>query len=90
MESSRKASTRAKPISILRSLEEKYVVAMKKLQFGEFNLFTDGIKNSWTVVRYISIYGVYVKVFHLSGMLYVHDSRAEIAFFSDLRCSKNK
>lgn len=36
MESSRKVSSRSKPTSILRSLEEKYVVAMKKLQFGEF------------------------------------------------------
>lgn len=36
VESSRKASTRQKPLSILRSLEEKYVAAMKKLQFGEF------------------------------------------------------
>lgn len=34
-ESSRRASSRSKPMSIFRSLEEKYVVAMKKLQFGE-------------------------------------------------------
>lgn len=37
MESCRKASSRSKPMSILRSLEEKYVVAMKKLQFGELS-----------------------------------------------------
>lgn len=36
MESSRKVSSRPKPLSILRSLEEKYVAAMKKLQFGEY------------------------------------------------------
>lgn len=35
VESSRKVSSRPKPLSILRSLEEKYVAAMKKLQFGE-------------------------------------------------------
>lgn len=39
MESSRKVSSRPKPLSILRSLEEKYVAAMKKLQFGEFKGF---------------------------------------------------
>ncbi|KPP76576.1 hypothetical protein Z043_104070, partial [Scleropages formosus] len=32
-ESSRKAAARPKPLSVLRSLEEKYVAAMKKLQF---------------------------------------------------------
>lgn len=36
VESSRKVSSRPKPLSILRSLEEKYVAAMKKLQFGEY------------------------------------------------------
>lgn len=36
VESSRKVSSRPKPLSVLRSLEEKYVAAMKKLQFGEF------------------------------------------------------
>lgn len=35
VESSRKVSSRPKPLSILRSLEEKYVAAMKKLQFGK-------------------------------------------------------
>lgn len=39
MESSRKVPGRSKPTSVLRSLEEKYVVAMKKLQFGEFPQF---------------------------------------------------
>lgn len=39
VESSRKVSSRPKPLSILRSLEEKYVAAMKKLQFGEFKCF---------------------------------------------------
>ncbi|MEQ2245471.1 Baculoviral IAP repeat-containing protein 6, partial [Ilyodon furcidens] len=36
VESSKKVSSRPKPLSVLRSLEEKYVAAMKKLQFGEF------------------------------------------------------
>jgi len=36
VESSRKVSCRPKPLFILRSMEEKYVAAMKKLQFGEF------------------------------------------------------
>jgi len=36
-ESSKKAATRPKPLSILRSMEEKYTAAMKKLQFGELN-----------------------------------------------------
>lgn len=44
MESSRKASSRSKPMSILRSLEEKYVVAMKKLQFGEFSLLGNSVR----------------------------------------------
>lgn len=35
VESSRKACSRSKPMSILRSLEEKYALAMKRLQFGE-------------------------------------------------------
>lgn len=35
-ESSKKAAARPKPLSILRSMEEKYTAAMKKLQFGEF------------------------------------------------------
>lgn len=39
MESSRKVSSRPKPLSILRSLEEKYVAAMKKLQFGKLKCF---------------------------------------------------
>lgn len=39
VESSRKVPSRSKPMSVLRSLEEKYVVAMKKLQFGEFQRF---------------------------------------------------
>ncbi|GAA6082807.1 baculoviral IAP repeat-containing protein 6, partial [Tachysurus ichikawai] len=34
-ECSRKTAARSKPLSNLRSLEEKYVAAMKKLQFGE-------------------------------------------------------
>lgn len=34
-ESSKKAAARPKPLSILRSVEEKYTAAMKKLQFGE-------------------------------------------------------
>lgn len=39
VESSRKVSSRPKPLSILRSLEEKYVAAMKKLQFGKLKCF---------------------------------------------------
>ncbi|XP_036448647.1 baculoviral IAP repeat-containing protein 6-like [Colossoma macropomum] len=37
-ECSRKAAARPKPLSILRSLEEKYVAAMKKLQFDTFEM----------------------------------------------------
>lgn len=37
-EFSKKASVKPKPLSVLRSLEEKYVVVMKKLQFGKFNI----------------------------------------------------
>ncbi|XP_035256804.1 baculoviral IAP repeat-containing protein 6 [Anguilla anguilla] len=40
-ESSKKASTRPKPLSILRSLEEKYVAAMKKLQFDTFEMVSE-------------------------------------------------
>lgn len=36
VESSKKVCSRPKPLSILRSLEERFVAAMKKLQFGEF------------------------------------------------------
>ncbi|CAF94074.1 unnamed protein product, partial [Tetraodon nigroviridis] len=41
VESSRKASSRSKPMSILRSLEEKYVVAMKRLQFDTFEMVSE-------------------------------------------------
>ncbi|XP_029691286.1 baculoviral IAP repeat-containing protein 6 isoform X2 [Takifugu rubripes] len=41
VESSRKASSRSKPMSVLRSLEEKYVVAMKKLQFDTFEMVSE-------------------------------------------------
>ncbi|KAM4590981.1 dual E2 ubiquitin-conjugating enzyme/E3 ubiquitin-protein ligase BIRC6 [Odontesthes bonariensis] len=41
VESSRKVSSRPKPLSILRSLEEKYVAAMKKLQFDTFEMVTE-------------------------------------------------
>ncbi|XP_035388620.1 baculoviral IAP repeat-containing protein 6 isoform X8 [Electrophorus electricus] len=37
-ECSRKAVARPKPLSVLRSLEEKYVSAMKKLQFDTFEM----------------------------------------------------
>ncbi|XP_063047563.1 baculoviral IAP repeat-containing protein 6 isoform X3 [Engraulis encrasicolus] len=40
-ESSKKASTRPKPLSVLRSLEEKYVAAMKKLQFDTFEMVSE-------------------------------------------------
>ncbi|MFT7805918.1 baculoviral IAP repeat-containing protein 6 isoform X6 [Arapaima gigas] len=40
-ESSRKAATRPKPLSVLRSLEEKYVAAMKKLQFDTFEMVSE-------------------------------------------------
>lgn len=42
VESSRKVSSRPKPLSLLRSLEEKYVAVMKKLQFGELVCFLCG------------------------------------------------
>lgn len=34
-EYSKKAAVKPKPLSVLRSLEEKYVAVMKKLQFGK-------------------------------------------------------
>ncbi|XP_016428418.1 baculoviral IAP repeat-containing protein 6-like [Sinocyclocheilus rhinocerous] len=37
-ESSKKAAARPKPLSILRSMEEKYTAAMKKLQFDTFEM----------------------------------------------------
>ncbi|XP_018580423.1 baculoviral IAP repeat-containing protein 6 isoform X3 [Scleropages formosus] len=40
-ESSRKAAARPKPLSVLRSLEEKYVAAMKKLQFDTFEMVSE-------------------------------------------------
>ncbi|KAM3863276.1 dual E2 ubiquitin-conjugating enzyme/E3 ubiquitin-protein ligase BIRC6 [Diretmus argenteus] len=40
-ESSKKVLTRPKPLSILRSLEEKYVAAMKKLQFDTFEMVSE-------------------------------------------------
>ncbi|XP_074501768.1 dual E2 ubiquitin-conjugating enzyme/E3 ubiquitin-protein ligase BIRC6 isoform X2 [Sebastes fasciatus] len=40
-ESSRKVSSRPKPLSIIRSLEEKYVAAMKKLQFDTFEMVSE-------------------------------------------------
>uniref|UniRef100_A0A3Q3KMW9 Dual E2 ubiquitin-conjugating enzyme/E3 ubiquitin-protein ligase BIRC6 n=1 Tax=Monopterus albus TaxID=43700 RepID=A0A3Q3KMW9_MONAL len=41
VESSRKVSSRPKPLSILRSLEIKYVTAMKKLQFDTFEMVSE-------------------------------------------------
>uniref|UniRef100_A0AAX7TAX9 Dual E2 ubiquitin-conjugating enzyme/E3 ubiquitin-protein ligase BIRC6 n=1 Tax=Astatotilapia calliptera TaxID=8154 RepID=A0AAX7TAX9_ASTCA len=41
VESSRKVSSRPKPLSVLRSLEEKYVAAMKKLQFDTFEMVSE-------------------------------------------------
>ncbi|KAL6101444.1 birc6 [Pungitius sinensis] len=41
VESSRKVSCRPKPLSILRSQEEKYVAAMKKLQFDTFEMVSE-------------------------------------------------
>ncbi|KAJ8014186.1 hypothetical protein DPEC_G00037640 [Dallia pectoralis] len=40
-ESSKKATTRPKPMAILRSLEEKYVAIMKKLQFDTFEMVSE-------------------------------------------------
>ncbi|XP_056147249.1 baculoviral IAP repeat-containing protein 6 [Lampris incognitus] len=40
-EFSKKASSRPKPLSILHSLEEKYVSAMKKLQFDTFEMVSE-------------------------------------------------
>ncbi|XP_029926712.1 baculoviral IAP repeat-containing protein 6 isoform X5 [Myripristis murdjan] len=40
-ETSKKVSSRPKPLSILRSLEEKYVAAMKKLQFDTFEMVSE-------------------------------------------------
>uniref|UniRef100_A0AAV2JLI0 Dual E2 ubiquitin-conjugating enzyme/E3 ubiquitin-protein ligase BIRC6 n=1 Tax=Knipowitschia caucasica TaxID=637954 RepID=A0AAV2JLI0_KNICA len=41
VECSRKASCRPKPQSVLRSLEEKYVAVMKKLQFDTFEMVSE-------------------------------------------------
>ncbi|XP_069036040.1 baculoviral IAP repeat-containing protein 6 isoform X3 [Lepisosteus oculatus] len=40
-ESSKKTAARPKPLSVLRSLEEKYVAAMKKLQFDTFEMVSE-------------------------------------------------
>ncbi|XP_044308535.1 baculoviral IAP repeat-containing protein 6 isoform X5 [Varanus komodoensis] len=40
-EYSRKAAVKPKPLSVLRSLEEKYVVIMKKLQFDTFEMVSE-------------------------------------------------
>ncbi|XP_048340127.1 baculoviral IAP repeat-containing protein 6 isoform X2 [Sphaerodactylus townsendi] len=40
-EFSKKAAVKAKPLSVLRSLEEKYVVVMKKLQFDTFEMVSE-------------------------------------------------
>ncbi|XP_052662188.1 baculoviral IAP repeat-containing protein 6 isoform X10 [Harpia harpyja] len=40
-EYSRKAAVRPKPLSVLRSLEEKYVAVMKKLQFDTFEMVSE-------------------------------------------------
>ncbi|XP_024864880.1 baculoviral IAP repeat-containing protein 6 isoform X2 [Kryptolebias marmoratus] len=41
VESSKKVCSRPKPLSILRSSEEKYVAAMKKLQFDTFEMVSE-------------------------------------------------
>lgn len=53
-EFSKKASVKPKPLSILRSLEEKYVVVMKKLQFGKF------------YIDFLQFYEI-SPIFHLQG-----------------------
>ncbi|XP_041107829.1 baculoviral IAP repeat-containing protein 6-like isoform X5 [Polyodon spathula] len=40
-ESSKKVAARLKPLSVLRSLEEKYVAAMRKLQFDTFEMVSE-------------------------------------------------
>uniref|UniRef100_A0A8C3T0R3 Dual E2 ubiquitin-conjugating enzyme/E3 ubiquitin-protein ligase BIRC6 n=1 Tax=Chelydra serpentina TaxID=8475 RepID=A0A8C3T0R3_CHESE len=40
-EYSKKASVKPKPLSVLRSLEEKYVAVMKKLQFDTFEMVSE-------------------------------------------------
>ncbi|KAM6279965.1 dual E2 ubiquitin-conjugating enzyme/E3 ubiquitin-protein ligase BIRC6 isoform 6-T6 [Porphyrio hochstetteri] len=40
-EYSRKAAVKPKPLSVLRSLEEKYVAVMKKLQFDTFEMVSE-------------------------------------------------
>ncbi|XP_042305457.1 LOW QUALITY PROTEIN: baculoviral IAP repeat-containing protein 6 [Sceloporus undulatus] len=40
-EYSKKAAVKPKPLSVLRSLEEKYVVVMKKLQFDTFEMVSE-------------------------------------------------
>ncbi|KAM6916345.1 dual E2 ubiquitin-conjugating enzyme/E3 ubiquitin-protein ligase BIRC6 isoform 2-T2 [Xenentodon cancila] len=41
VECSRKVTSRPKPLSMLRSLEEKYVAVMKKLQFDTFEMVSE-------------------------------------------------
>ncbi|KAK1905626.1 Baculoviral IAP repeat-containing protein 6 [Dissostichus eleginoides] len=41
VECSRKVSSRPKPLYVLRSVEEKYVAAMKKLQFDTFEMVSE-------------------------------------------------
>lgn len=54
-EYSKKAAVKPKPLSVLRSLEEKYVAVMKKLQFGRLRsvnvcvLESRQWKNAWSV-----------------------------------------
>ncbi|MGH0165805.1 UNVERIFIED_CONTAM: hypothetical protein FKN15_049712 [Acipenser sinensis] len=40
-ESSKRVAARPKPLSVLRSLEEKYVAAMRKLQFDTFEMVSE-------------------------------------------------
>lgn len=58
-------------MSILRSLEEKYVVAMKKLQFGEFSLLGNSVRYLHVVYLLLIFHMVVVFIifgFHMSAL----------------------
>lgn len=66
-EYSKKAAVKPKPLSVLRSLEEKYVAVMKKLQFGRLRsvwLFVALESKYWRNIGHL-LYGIPSYVFKL-------------------------
>lgn len=99
-ESSRKVSSRPKPLSIIRSLEEKYVAAMKKLQFGEFPyLFWDVqfVLYACTFTLYMYILYYFFYTLHMGApnavnacwFYFVHTSAKTTPFPIDFLLSPN-